>query len=106
MATGPGRPPKYCRRSHRQRAYESRQMAADRGLAEDELLFSVYVWQQLRDAVYVAEAAAGDALGDLTDAVDRDDLVSIIASLRDAIAQVVDAVGEPKAVGQANDPSL
>jgi hypothetical protein len=81
-------------------------MAADRGLAEDELLFSVYVWQQLRDAVYVAEAAAGDALGDLTDAVDRDDLVSIIASLRDAIAQVVDAVGEPKAVGQANDPSL
>ena len=81
-------------------------MDADRGLAEDELLFSVYVWQQLRDAVYVAEAAAGDALGDLTDAVDRDDLVSIIASLRDAIAQVVDAVGEPKAVGQANDPSL
>jgi hypothetical protein len=65
------------------------------------VLLAVSTWQRLRDAVYVAEAASGDAMGDLSDAIDRDDLVSIITSLRVAIGEVVDAVGEPKAVGQA-----
>ncbi len=101
VAQGPGRPPKYCRRSHRQRAYESRQIASDRGLADDELLLSISSWQQLRDAIYVAEAAAGDAENDLVDAAHPDELVSIITSLRAVIAEVVDAVGEPKAVGHA-----
>ena len=32
---GPGRPARYCRRSHRQRAYEARQLAGERGISPD-----------------------------------------------------------------------
>ena len=60
---------------------------------------SIETWHQLRDAIYVAETAAADAGVDLAEAETRDALVSIITDLRDAISGVVDAVGEPRAVG-------
>ena len=60
---------------------------------------SIETWHQLRDAIYVAETAAADAWVDLGDARTRDALVSIITDLRGAISGVVDAVGEPRAVG-------
>lgn len=74
-------------------------MADARGLASDEMLMSTASWYELRDAIYVAEAAAADAEVDLIDAGDRDELVAIVRDLRHAIAGVVDAVGEPRAVG-------
>lgn len=98
IAGGPGRRPKYCRRSHRQRAYEARQVAVDRGLADGEVLVSIDTWQRLRDAIYVAETAAADAAADLLDADSKDELASIISDLRAAIDGVVQAAGEPLAV--------
>lgn len=98
IAGGPGRRPKYCRRSHRQRAYEARQVAVDRGLADGEVLVSTDTWHRLRDAIYVAETAATDAGVDLLEANSPDELLAIVASLRDAIDGVVEAAGEPLAV--------
>ena len=96
---GPGRVPKYCRRSPRQRAYEARRVAAARGLAEDEILLSASTWHELRDAIYVAETTAMDAQADLPDTQKREDLIDIIVSMSNAISGVVDACGDPKAVG-------
>lgn len=98
---GPGRRAKYCRRSHRQRAYEARQLADARGLAPDEILVSADAWYELRDAVYVAETAASDAEVDVRESGSRDEVVAIVESLRRAIAGVVGALGEPRAVGSA-----
>lgn len=98
LAGGPGRKPKYCRRSHRQRAYEARQFAVDRGLADGEVLVSTDTWHRLRDAIYVAETASADAAVDLIEADAEDELVAIISSLRAAIDGVIDAAGEPIAV--------
>lgn len=98
VTAGPGRRPKYCRRSHRQRAYEARQVAVDRGLAAGEVLVSTEMWHRMRDAIYVAETAAADAVDDVHEATTHGELVSIISSLRDAIGGVVGAAGEPIAV--------
>lgn len=98
MPAGPGRQPKYCRRSHRQRAYEARQVAVDRGLGAGEVLVSTEMWQQLRDAIYIAETTATDATEDVLEANTQEELVSIIRGLREAIGGVVEASGEPIAV--------
>lgn len=66
---------------------------------------STEIWFELRDAIYVAETAAADAEFDLADAGDRHELIAIVSSLRDAIAGVVDAVGEPRATGISVDAS-
>jgi hypothetical protein len=63
------------------------------------VLLSTETWHALRDAIYVAETAAADARVDFAEAETRDELVSIITDLRAAISGVVDAVGEPRAVG-------
>lgn len=77
-------------------------MADARGLADDEVLVTTETWYRLRDAIYVAETAAADASVDVAEAERRDELVSIIAGLRDAIAGVVDSVGEPRAVSASD----
>lgn len=63
VAGGPGRPAAYCRRSHRQRAYEARREAERLGITgvlvvEDD-------WRRLLDAVYRLETAVDDAVIDV-----------------------------------------
>lgn len=99
-SSGPGRRAQYCRRSHRQRAYEARQAAEARGLANGEVLVSIDTWHGLRDAIFVAETAAADAGVDLLEADSEDELTSIISDLRAAIAGVVQATGEPIALAE------
>ena len=65
MPAGPGRPRRYCRPSHRQRAYEARREATRRGLGPDEVLLSRRSWETLRDALYRLETATEDVAGDL-----------------------------------------
>jgi hypothetical protein len=67
-ATGPGRPRRYCRRSHRQRHYEARRLAAAQGLAADEVLLSREQFDSWRDRIYQLEAAIEDAEQDLGEA--------------------------------------
>ena len=99
LAGGPGRPSLYCRRSHRQRAYESRRVAEARGLQSDEVLISKTAWLSLRDAIYSLEAGAQDAVGDMEDAEIEGDYIAVIRSLIATIGQLTDQDIEPRAVG-------
>lgn len=62
---GPGRPRKFCRRSHRQRHYEARRLAAAQGIAADEVLLSREVFDAWRDQVAMLASAVEDADQDL-----------------------------------------
>jgi hypothetical protein len=65
--SGPGRPPEYCRRSHRQRDYESRRRAAELGLSETEIVLTRASINSLNDQIYVLECAISDIEKDLAD---------------------------------------
>jgi hypothetical protein len=61
VPAGPGRPPRYCRPSHRQRDYEARRRSAELGLSEAELVITRDELHQLQDQVYMLECAIEDA---------------------------------------------
>jgi hypothetical protein len=67
---GPGRPRLYCKASCKQRDYESRRRAAEVGLSESELVMARTDLEELRDALYVVEAAVEDVDRDLADGGD------------------------------------
>lgn len=64
---GPGRPRRFCKRSHRQRHYEARRLAAAQGLAPDEVLLAREVFDAWRDRMAILESAIEDADQDLGD---------------------------------------
>ena len=64
---GPGRPRRFCKRSHRQRHYEARKLAAAQGIAGDEVLLGRDQFDAWRDQLYRLEAALEDAEQDLGD---------------------------------------
>ena len=59
-----------CRRSCRQREYEANRRAKELGLSETELVVTRDELEQLRDALYVLEAAVQDVERDLEGADD------------------------------------
>src|SRR5262245_25358259 len=63
-AAGRGRPRQFCKDGCRQMAYSARRRAAELGLGESELIVARQDLDELRDALYVVEAAVED--------VDRD----------------------------------
>lgn len=67
---GPGRPRLYCRRSCRQREYEANRRSSELGLGETELVMARSELEQLRDALYVLEAAVEDVDRDLAESGD------------------------------------
>jgi len=73
-APGPGRPRTYCRRSCRQRDYEARRRAAELGLGESELVLTRARLEELRDALFVLEAAVQDVDRDLATAEHPDEV--------------------------------
>jgi hypothetical protein len=97
-----GRPAKYCKRSHRQRAFEASQRGRERGLGEGEILVDGGDWVNLRDALYRLESAAEDAELDLDDGVDPR---SIVAALLSASTQVVSSFPEPIATSNREEVS-
>lgn len=100
VARGPGRPRRYCRPSHRQRAYEARREADRRGLRPDEVLISRRAWEGLRDALYRLEAAAEDVAIDLVAGrPTRADYVEAMAHLSSAVRDLQDVAIEPTAIG-------
>ena len=70
---GPGRPREFCGESCRQIEYQRRRRAAELGLSESELVVTRAELDQLRDALYVVEAAVEDVDRDLTAAPDDPD---------------------------------
>jgi hypothetical protein len=93
-----GRPRKYCRRSHRQRAYEARLLAERMGLGTGEALVSSEALRGLNDRLYALETALTDVERDLrTDG----DHKAAFTHLYAAAAQLRDANLEPQAVLEA-----
>lgn len=100
VETHPGRPRRYCRASHRQRAYEARREAQRRGLAPDEVLITKRAWHQLRDSLYRLETAAEDVAIDLqAGRPTKADYVEALAHLSNAVRQLQEVLVEPTAVG-------
>jgi len=64
---GAGRPRQFCKRSCRQRDYEARRRAAERGLDEDELIITRTELNELRDRLFVLAETLKDVEADLTD---------------------------------------
>jgi len=67
---GPGRPREFCRQSCRQRDYEARQHAAERGLDEHEIIVTRTKLDELFDRLWVLRCAVEDVDGDLALALD------------------------------------
>jgi hypothetical protein len=99
VRTGPGRPARYCRRSHRQRAYEARREAERRGIGPDEVLLSRFAWERLRDALYRLEAAAHDVALDVgSGRPSRADYADALGHLAAAVRDLQEISLEPKAI--------
>lgn len=95
---GAGRPRRYCRRSHRQRHYESRVLADQRGLSPGELLVDRASVDRLHDLLYVLETVCEDARADLrSEAGDVKEYQRIIDRMLEAAEDLRDAYLEPKA---------
>lgn len=60
----PGRPPKYCRRSHRQRAFEARRRADAATLPAGQVVVAQADLDRLHDRLYALEAALDDVEAD------------------------------------------
>src|SRR5579862_668519 len=63
-----GRPPRYCRRSHRQRAFEARRRAERAALPSGQVVVAQADLDRLHDRLYALEAALDDVRDDLADA--------------------------------------
>ena len=99
---GPGRPAKYCRRSHRQRAFEARREAQRRGLAPDEVVLNRHTWERLRDALYRLEAAATDVALDVgSGRGTKADYVEALGHLTAAVRDLQEVAVEPTAISES-----
>jgi hypothetical protein len=91
---GPGRPSRYCRRSCRQREYEARRRAAERGLDEGEIVVARSRIDELQDRLWVLSCAIDDVDGDLARAQDLDAYKAALEWLLDAARPVVADLGK------------
>ena len=99
QASGPGRPRRFCKRSHRQRHYEARRLAAAQGLAPDEVLISRALFDEWRDRLYLLEAALEDAEQDLGTAPTLRDYTEAFQTLYEAASRTKMFRLEARALG-------
>lgn len=98
-AAGAGRPARYCRRSHRQRAYEARLAADSHNLGPDDVLLSRSVFERVRDVLYLIEAALQDVDRDLAVGAELEEYRKAFWHLSEAAGSVRSVAFEPKAIG-------
>jgi hypothetical protein len=89
VSGGPGRPRLYCKPSCKQRDYESRQRAAELGLAEHELVVTREEFEQTRDRLFLLSCVIEDVERDLQ-AGDTDDAHALRILLEAAHENLVD----------------
>ena len=88
-SAGAGRPRRYCKRACRQRDYEARRRASERGLDEDELIITRTELNELRDRLFVLSETVKDVEADLTDDAADDErrlLTVLLYAARQAVA--------------------
>ncbi len=86
VASGPGRPRRFCQQSCRQRDYEARRRARELDLGDHELIVARHALDALRDELYVLACAVEDVERDLA-ATAR----PTTRDLQDALAWLLDA---------------
>lgn len=96
---GPGRPRRFCKRSHRQRHYEARKLAAAQGIAPDEVLIGRDQFDDWRDRLYQLEAAIEDAEQDLGKAPTLREYTEAFQVLYRAAQEARSFRLEPRALG-------
>lgn len=74
VRTGPGRPRAFCKASCRQADYIARRRQVELGISESELVVTRQALDELRDRLYVLEAAVEDVDRDLAEATTDQDL--------------------------------
>jgi hypothetical protein len=72
---GPGRPKEFCKPSCRQADYVARLRRTEVGLSEHELIVTREALEDLRDKIYVLEAAIEDVDRDLQEDADPSELL-------------------------------
>jgi hypothetical protein len=87
---GPGRPRRFCRQACRQAAYVAGQRRAELGLSESELVVTRQSLDDLRDRLYVLEAAVEDVERDLGEAPTPKELREALDWLLAAARPLVD----------------
>ena len=88
VAPGPGRPKEFCKQSCRQADYVARQRSTELGLSESELIVARAALDDLKDRLYVLEAAIEDVERDLAD--DEPDLRQALDWLLEAAKPLLD----------------
>jgi uncharacterized membrane protein affecting hemolysin expression len=74
IRAGPGRPRQFCKAACRQADYVARLRSTEVGLSESELIVTRAALDDLRDRLYVLEAAVQDVERDLEAATGEQDL--------------------------------
>ncbi len=87
---GPGRPQEFCKRSCRQRDYESRLKAQEHGLDEADLILARSVIDTLRDDIYVLQCAIEDVDRDLAASDSKQDVREALKWILDAARPLVE----------------
>jgi hypothetical protein len=95
----PGRPPLYCKASHRQRQHEARRKGENAGVPPGQLLVNANVYADFRDALYRLEAAAEDATSDSLDLQASPAILDLFDRLAKAVASTVAQLPRPSAEG-------
>jgi len=86
---GPGRPRRFCRRSCRQRDYEARRRASERGLDESEIIVTRARLDALHDRLWVLSCAVEDVDADLARASGADEFRAAAEWLLEAARPLV-----------------
>lgn len=86
---GPGRPREYCRQTCRQRDYEARTRAAERGLDESEIIVGRGRLDALHDKLWILACAVEDVDGDLRRSADAADVRAALDWLLEAARPLI-----------------
>lgn len=96
LATGPGRPKRYCRQGCRQAAHLARKLAAAHGLGDDDVIVSREVLEDLQGRLYCLQAALEDVDRDLAASSEPDDVAEALRWLLENARPVAEVWVEPR----------
>lgn len=96
VASGPGRPRRFCRDGCRQQAYLARKLATSHGLGDDDVIVSRDALEDLQSRLYCLQAALEDIDRDLAKSSDPSDVSEALSWLRENAAPLARAWIEPR----------
>jgi uncharacterized small protein (DUF1192 family) len=96
VASGPGRPRRFCRDGCRQQAYLARKLASSHGLGDNDVIVSRDALEDLQSRIYCLQAALEDIDRDLERSKEPRDVAEALAWLRENAEPLATAWIEPR----------